>query len=89
MSPNLTVLKMYELYKSETEKQKQGLLSLYHTVFNEMGLKFHTPKKDICGICDSFHKASGEEKQKKSLRANYEEHTHQKTKVRDITSQYE
>ena len=85
LSPNLTVLKMYELYKSETEKQEQGSFSLYYTVFKEMGLKFHTPKKDICGICDSFHKASGEEKE--SLRANYEEHTHQKTKVRDIKTQ--
>ena len=85
LSSNLTVLKMYELYKNETKEPERGSFSLYYTVFKELGLKFHTPKKDICGTCDSFHKASGEEKER--LRPNYEEHTFQKDKVREIKTQ--
>ena len=82
LSPTLTVSKMYELYERETESTERGSFALYYSIFKEMGLKFHSPKKDLCGICDSFYKASENEREK--LQPKFDEHKFQKTSVRQI-----
>ena len=45
LAANLTFSKMYELYIQETAPPDRGSRTLYYSVFKEMGLKFHSPKR--------------------------------------------
>ena len=45
-----------------------------------MGLKFHKPKKDQCGLCESYRK--GSDKEKENLHERYTRHIKEKDAVR-------
>ena len=66
---------MYNLYLAENPKQKASL-SFYAKTLHGMKLKFHKPKKDLCGICETYYK--GDEVEKTKLREEYLGHTHEK-----------
>lgn len=60
LEPNLSINKMYELYKELCSSLKiiPEKNHLYRNIFNtEFNLGFHIPKKDKCDICEE-HKAS-------------------------------
>lgn len=46
----------------------------------KLNLKFHRPKKDLCGICDSYEKASVSKKE--PLQERYDQHKREKVEVR-------
>ena len=77
---DLNIATMYELYKEE--HPDGASLSLYTKVFQSMNLKFHTPKKDQCGVCFNFHEASEDEKE--GLQQDYERHVAEKERVREV-----
>ena len=82
LSPELTVTKMHELYSKEHTGDEKVSFSFYSKVFRGMGLKFHHPKKDQCGLCMSYRSGNDEEKQR--LQGQYERHISEKEKVRII-----
>ncbi|XP_074658224.1 uncharacterized protein LOC141911149 [Tubulanus polymorphus] len=53
-------------------------------VFKSMKLKFHNPKKDACGLCESYR--NGNETEKAKLKDQFETHISEKEKVRNIKS---
>ena len=55
LSPDLTISKMYKMYKDETKSHVGSYIS-YCRVFRKTNLSFHRPKKDMCGMCDSYSK---------------------------------
>ncbi|CAC5374170.1 ALOX5 [Mytilus coruscus] len=60
LEPNLSINKMYELYKELCSSLKiiPEKNHLYRNIFNtEFNLRFHIPKKDKCETCEE-HKAS-------------------------------
>ena len=73
---------MHELYNGDHDDDEKGSLSLYKKVFKSLGLKFHHPKKDQCGLCETYRKGNDEEK--KDLHERYEKHIREKEKVREI-----
>lgn len=83
LSPDLNISTMYQMYK--TEHPQGASMSTYQRVFSSMKLKFHTPKKDQCGICTGYHDASPEEKER--LQATFERHTAEKETVRSLKDQ--
>ena len=57
LDSSLTIRKMFELYKAESELNTAGEF-YYRKVFNEeFNLCFHKPSKDACDTCDVFSKA--------------------------------
>ena len=62
VSGDLTKRKMYRMFKQANPNCAS--YSLYKTVMREQNIKIHRPKKDKCGICESFRKASDDEKKK-------------------------
>lgn len=71
---------MFKMYKSE--HPKGASYSFYRNVLSSCNLKFHRPKKDLCGLCDSFR--SGTQRTQEELREEYEMHLQEKRKVRDL-----
>ncbi|CAG9772073.1 unnamed protein product [Ceutorhynchus assimilis] len=73
---NLTITKMYELYKQQRQQDGDtdiASLITYRRVFcNNYNLSFFHPKKDQCLICSRYQQASPEEKQR--LKEDYEQH---------------
>ena len=55
MAADLTVQKMYQMYKTKNDNPVS--FSLYYSVFNAMDVKFCRLKKDMCTLCDTYHKA--------------------------------
>ena len=47
-----------------------------------MNLKFHKPKKDTCGLCETFHRGTTTEKE--AIEEKYVKHTAEKKKVREL-----
>ena len=82
LSSDLTLTKMHELYNREHEGDEKVSLSLYNKVFKSMGLKFHHPKKDQCGLCETYR--TGNDEERKGLHERYEKHIREKEKVREI-----
>lgn len=82
LSPELSLTRMYNLYKEGNDNYEVSY-SLYHSVFKSLKLKFHRPKKDLCGICESFQKNSADE----LLQIKYQKHTEEKKKVRYLKDQ--
>lgn len=80
LSSDLNAEKMHCMYQQENEDGPS--LSLYKTVLREMKLKFHSPKKDQCGICDTYHR--GTQSQKEHLATDFAKHINEKNKVREI-----
>ncbi len=82
LAPELTVRKMYDMYKDENNPPLS--FSLYYSVFSSMDLKFHRPKKDMCGLCQTYHESK--ENERELLQGRYETHIAEKNKVREIKS---
>ena len=76
---DLTLQIMYNMYKSSG---KQGSISLYRSVFNDMKLSFFRPKKDLCDICDTYRNGSDETKE--TMQQTYEDHEREKELTRKI-----
>ena len=45
-------------------------------------MKFHHPKKDMCGLCDTYRRGNLEQKEK--LEQAYTRHIQEKEKVREL-----
>ena len=56
--------------------------SLYRKMFYSLNLKFHHPKKDTCGLCETYN--NSDEDKKKQLQLDYQRHIGEKEKVRVI-----
>ncbi|PIK58358.1 hypothetical protein BSL78_04746 [Apostichopus japonicus] len=84
LSPDLNLIKMYELYQRECCKENRitASLSLYKDVFYTKKLKFHVPKKDVCGLCDTFNRGNQDERDK--IKGTYEKHIAEKQEVRKV-----
>lgn len=55
LSANLSIQKLYELFRSKYPNQK-ATLHLYREIFNsEFKLRFGAPRSDTCAKCDSFY----------------------------------
>ena len=80
LAPELTIQKMHDLYMEAHDDQPVSL-SFYGSVFRKMGLKFHTPKKDQCGLCSTYINGNQEEKEK--LQECFDRHIQEKTLVRE------
>lgn len=79
LDSTLTISKMYELYKTkcDTEGKESVSLITYKRIFGtEYNLSFFKPKKDLCQTCETYLKASQDERH--SLQENYESHQRRK-----------
>ena len=81
LSPELNISKMHRVFKDEHPDSTVSL-SLYRKVFKIRKLKFHSPKKDQCGLCGSYRNGSPELKER--LKEKYDKHIAEKEKVREI-----
>ena len=83
LSSELSIAAMYRMYTQDHEEE-EGLdvasVNLYRTVFKEMNLKFHSPKKDCCGVCETYIQGTPEEKE--NIEEEYLRHSAEKDKVR-------
>lgn len=85
LDSNLTITKMYDLYKQQ--RQQDGdteLVSLitYRRIFcKNYNLSFFHPKKDQCLTCSRYQQASPDEKQR--LEADYEYHLRRKNESQE------
>ena len=77
LSPELNIARMHQMYSQEYTDYP-GSVALYRSVFKSMKLKFHSPKKDLCGICDSFRKGTAATKDR--LQNEYHAHIREKNK---------
>ena len=80
LSSDLNYETMYKMYKKENPTGAS--LTFYKNVFRSANLKFHHPKKDVCGLCDIFHRSSDEGKTK--LKDKFDRHTKEKEKSREL-----
>ena len=80
LAPDLTIQKMHQLYMEEHEDQPVSV-SFYRKVFRKMGLKFHVPKKDQCGLCSTYR--NGNQEEKEQLQERFDRHVREKTLVRE------
>lgn len=81
--PDLTISKMHQLYNDEHPNNKVSI-SFYRKIFCSMNLKFHLPKKDLCGLCETFR--NGEKDEREAVKNRYEKHIGEKEEVRRIKS---
>ena len=81
LSSELTPMKMYNMYKDEYQ---DGSYSLYFRVFKDMKLKFHIPKKDMCGICSSYYEAKKVGNIDAQKIEKFKKHEAEKVAVRNI-----
>ena len=83
LSPDLNINKMYLLYLEEHNKnERKASLSFYSKAVENMKLKFHSPKKDLCGLCDAYRK--GNEGEQALICIDYEKHIQEKCKAREL-----
>ena len=80
LSSDLNLQIMYRMYQKN--HPNGASLSLYRNVFIELNLKFHHPKKDMCGLCDAYRSSNKEQQDK--LQDKYNEHIQEKDKVRQL-----
>jgi hypothetical protein len=80
LSPQLNLTKIFNMYCQEDNPKVS--FSFYQKVFSTMNLKFHVPKKDLCGLCDTYRSANGIAKLE--LQEKYESHIAEKQEVRKI-----
>ena len=52
------------------------------SVFYRKKLKFHVPKNDVCGLCDTFNRGNKDERDK--IKETYEKHIAEKQAVRKV-----
>lgn len=84
LSAELTLTTMYRLYEQECSQsgREKASESLYRSVFHSQKLKFHVPKKDMCGLCDTYNRGNNAEKVK--IQTKYEMHIAEKKAVRQL-----
>lgn len=63
LHPDLTINKMYDMYKDADPEVHIGSLESYRQLFESLNLSFHSPKKDQCTLCMSYK--NGDESTKK------------------------
>ena len=80
LSPDLNFEIMYKMYKRE--HPNGASLTLYKNVVKSLNLKFHHAKKDLCGLCDTFHRSADDEK--KNLQERFHRHITEKEKSREL-----
>lgn len=80
---DLSISEMYRYYKDAeiAAERTPCKVGLYRYIFNtEFNLAFHKPRKDLCGFCYKFERASAEEKQQ--LQQAYDDHQFNKERSR-------
>ncbi len=80
LSPDLNFSIMYKMYLKD--HPNGASMTFYKKVFKSFNLKFHHAKKDMCGLCETFHHASAEHK--KELQQQYDRHVLEKEKSREL-----
>ena len=83
LSGELTKRRMFNMF--ENENPGCASYSLYKEVMRELKLKFHRPKKDKCGICETFRKSN--EVERDQIKVKYNMHRQEISKVRQIKSE--
>jgi len=79
LSSDLNLSKMYDMYLAKNLEEKVSI-SKYRRIFETYNLKFKSPKKDTCKICDSLKiqiEAADSDLQKKILDGKKELHLRQ------------
>ena len=78
---------MSQMYQEECGDTHRASFLTYYKVLKQMRLKFHVPKKDICGLCEEYRRSEKEGRSiSEELRSRYERHLVEKNKVRLIKS---
>lgn len=80
LHPDLTLRKMYNSFLQEYKTKVS--FTLYRSIFKEMNLSIHRPKKDLCGLCVAYREGTTEIKEK--LQDKYARHISEKDEVRNI-----
>lgn len=81
LSSDLNVAAMHRMFQNEFPDINVSE-TLYRNVFKGMKLKFHSPKKDMCGICESYR--TGNPTLRAELSEKYTRHILQKEQVRRL-----
>ena len=63
LHPELTVSRMFKMF-TQKHADLQCSYDLYLKVFKSQNLAFHVPKKDMCNVCDTYHRGDEEFKKK-------------------------
>ncbi|KAK6175725.1 hypothetical protein SNE40_014118 [Patella caerulea] len=84
LSSELGASKMYEMYSKEHPSIPVSF-RYYWACLQKLKLKFSSPKKDLCGICEGYRQ--GTDQDKDNLLSEYENHIKEKTTVRVIKDQ--
>ena len=71
------------MYKNE-KPSDQDSYYLYCRLFHSMKLRFHVPKKDMCGLCSTYCQAEKEAKLDNTLSEEFATHNSEKMKIREI-----
>lgn len=83
LHPDLTLRKMYSMFLEEYGTQVS--FNLYRSVFKEMNLSIHRPKKDQCSLCVTYREGTAEVKEK--LHFRYMQHISEKDEIRKIKAE--
>lgn len=86
LGPELSVSKMYQLYKESCiEKAIDPVkLSMYRKIFNEnFNLSFHIPKKDQCNTCTQYYNAEAQGTLSTDQKEAYTKHQQRKVQARE------
>lgn len=87
LSSDLTVKKMFDMYKSEhNNKKDHPSLSFYQQRFRDKNLAIHSPKKDQCTLCNSYR--CGNQATKQQLLQQFNRHLKEKLAVRKLKAVY-
>ena len=86
VSPDLSVMKMIDLYKEECQVENRRACSswvymrIFHTDFN---LHFYVPRTDTCKHCDKYRvRTEALDLAEKEVRAEWSDHMERATKAK-------
>ncbi|KAJ4435584.1 hypothetical protein ANN_18200 [Periplaneta americana] len=86
LDSNLSVAKMYDLYKETCEKEQTSpvKLSMYRRIFvTHFNLGFHEPKSDKCDTCELYRLAKTQSNTTEKMEKKFEKHTSDKILMRN------
>lgn len=86
LSQDLTIRKMYDLYKIKCEEDNNRAVSemVYRKIFcSEYNLSFHKPKKDLCQTCNKYNKKKKTNSTTTEDEENFKAHIDRKERARD------
>ena len=86
LEPNLTIPKMYDLYKEQCQKEDKQFvkISMYRRIFNEeFNLSFHVPKKDQCNLCSKYYCAEQDGTLTNKMKEEFKLHQERKVRARE------